>query len=297
MANLRDIRNRISTVNNTQQITKAMKMVAAAKLRKAQERMVKTRPYAAKIQDVAGRLVGSSSDASPIMRSSDEVKNVLLIVIGSDRGLCGGFNNNLFKEVEIKVSTDLKEYHENGTLSLITIGKKADAFFKKRNYNVIESHPGFFDSIEYSASSAIMNAVIDQFINKEYDEVYISFNEFRSVIAQNRKIDKVLPIDPESISGNSDDVSKESIDYIFEPNSEAILEQLLPLHLNTQLWKAVLESNASEQGARMSAMDSATENAKDLERDLRLKYNQARQSAITTEISEIVSGAQALGGG
>lgn len=297
MANLRDIRNRISTVNNTQQITKAMKMVAAAKLRKAQERMVKTRPYAAKIQDVAGRLVGSSSDVSGIMRSSDEVKNVLLIVIGSDRGLCGGFNNNLFKEVETKISSDLKEHNDNGSLALITIGKKADAFFKKRNYNIVESHPGFFDSIEYSASSAIMNAVIEQFINKEYDEVYIAFNEFRSVIAQNRKIDKVLPIDPESISGNSDNVSKESIDYIFEPNSEAILEQLLPLHLNTQLWKAVLESNASEQGARMSAMDSATENAKDLERDLRLKYNQARQSAITTEISEIVSGAQALGGG
>lgn len=297
MANLRDIRNRISTVNNTQQITKAMKMVAAAKLRKAQERMVKTRPYAAKIQDVAGRLVGSSSDVSGIMRSSDEVKNVLLIVVGSDRGLCGGFNNNLFKEVETKVNSDLKEHNDNGTLALITVGKKADAFFKKRNYNIIESHPGFFDTIEYSASSAIMNAVIEQFINKEYDEVYIAFNEFRSVIAQNRRVDKVLPIDPDSISGNSDDVSKESIDYIFEPNSEAILEQLLPLHLNTQLWKAVLESNASEQGARMSAMDSATENAKDLERDLRLKYNQARQSAITTEISEIVSGAQALGGG
>ncbi|MEQ9266094.1 MAG: ATP synthase F1 subunit gamma [Balneolaceae bacterium] len=297
MANLRDIRNRISTVNNTQQITKAMKMVAAAKLRKAQERMVKTRPYAAKIQDVAGRLVGSSSDVSGIMRSSEEIKNVLLIVIGSDRGLCGGFNNNLFKEVESKVSSDLKEHHDNGSLSLITVGKKADAYFKKRNYNVVESHPGFFDTIEYSASSAIMNAAIEQFINKEYDEVYIAFNEFRSVIAQNRRVDKVLPIDPDSISGNSDDVSKESIDYIFEPNSEAILEQLLPLHLNTQLWKAVLESNASEQGARMSAMDSATENAKDLERDLRLKYNQARQSAITTEISEIVSGAQALGGG
>lgn len=297
MANLRDIRNRISTVNNTQQITKAMKMVAAAKLRKAQERMVKTRPYAAKIQDVAGRLVGSSSDVSGIMRSSEEIKNVLLIVIGSDRGLCGGFNNNLFKEVETKISSDLKEHHSNGSLALITVGKKADAFFKKRNYNVVESHPGFFDTIEYSASSAIMNAAIEQFINKEYDEVYIAFNEFRSVIAQNRRVDKVLPIDPDSISGNSDDVSKESIDYIFEPNSEAILEQLLPLHLNTQLWKAVLESNASEQGARMSAMDSATENAKDLERDLRLKYNQARQSAITTEISEIVSGAQALGGG
>jgi F-type H+-transporting ATPase subunit gamma len=139
-----------------------------------------------------------------------------------------------------------------------------------------------------------MNAATTQFIDGEFDEVHIAFNEFKSVIAQNRIIDKVLPIDPDALSDESDDVSNDAIDYIFEPDSEAILEQLLPLHLNTQLWRAVLESNASEQGARMSAMDSATENAKDLERELRLKYNQARQSAITTEISEIVSGAQAL---
>lgn len=297
MPNLRDIRNRISTVNNTQQITKAMKMVAAAKLRKAQERMVKTRPYASKIQDVVGRLVGSSSTVSnPIMRSTDEVKTVLMIVVGSDRGLCGGFNNNLFKEVEKTIEANLAEYREQGTLSLITVGKKAGAYFKKRKYNVVESHPGFFDTLEYDATSAIMSKATQQFVDGEFDEVYVAFNEFKSVIAQNRKIDKVLPIDPSEISSSSDDASKEAIDYIFEPDSEAILEKLLPLHLNIQLWKAVLESNASEQGARMSAMDSATENAKDLERELKLKYNQARQSAITTEISEIVSGAQALSG-
>lgn len=294
MANLRDIRNRISTVNNTQQITKAMKMVAAAKLRKAQDRMIETRPYAAKLQDVVGRLAGNSSAENPIMRVADDISEVLLIVIGSDRGLCGGFNNNLFKEVEIFIQNELGEFHKSGTLSLITIGKKATAHFKKRNYKIAESHPGFFDSISYDASSAIMNQVIDSFTSEVYDEVFIAFNEFKSVIAQNRKIDKVLPIDPSEISADNSDDSNEVIDYIFEPDSEAILAQLLPLHLNMQLWKAVLESNASEQGARMSAMDSATENAKELERDLRLKYNQARQSAITTEISEIVSGAQAL---
>ncbi len=297
MPNLRDIRNRISTVNNTQQITKAMKMVAAAKLRKAQERMVKTRPYASKIQDVVGRLVGNSSSTSnPIMRSPEEVKTVLLIVVGSDRGLCGGFNNNLFKEVEKTIESKLAEYRNAGTLSLVTVGKKAGAYFKKRKYKVIESHPGFFDNLEYDATSAIMSKATQQFMNGEFDEVYLAFNEFKSVIAQNRKVDKVLPIDPSQISTEAGDASKEAIDYIFEPDSEAILEKLLPLHLNIQLWKAVLESNASEQGARMSAMDSATENAKDLERELKLKYNQARQSAITTEISEIVSGAQALGG-
>ncbi len=295
MPNLRDIRNRISTVNNTQQITKAMKMVAAAKLRKAQDRMVQTRPYASKIQDVVGRLVGNSTERNPVMRTSDEVKNILLIIVGSDRGLCGGFNNNLFKEIEKYIEKNLLSYKEDDTLALITIGKKSTAYFTKRRYNVVESFPGFFDSIEYDATSSIMGNAINAFVEGSYDEVFIAYNEFKSVIAQNRKVEKVLPINPESLADTDADVSNEAIDYIFEPDAAGILEQLLPLHLNMQLWKAILESNAAEQGARMSAMDSATENAKELERELRLKYNQARQSAITTEISEIVSGAQALG--
>ena len=293
MANLRDIRNRIGSVNNTQQITKAMKMVAAAKLRKAQDRMVQTRPYASKIQNVVGRLASGSEINNPLLHTSDEVNNILIIVVGSDRGLCGGFNNNLFKEIEKSIDKNFVAQRANDTLSLITIGKKATVHFSKRKYNVVAKYPGFFDQLEYDASSAIMNNTIEEFINGSFDEVYIAYNEFKSVIAQNRIIDKILPIDPKTISGNE---SVESIDYIFEPSSTEILDQLLPLHLNVQLWKAVLESNAAEQGARMSAMDSATENAKELERELRLKYNQARQSAITTEISEIVSGAQALSG-
>ena len=293
MANLRDIRNRIGSVNNTQQITKAMKMVAAAKLRKAQDRMVQTRPYALKIQNVVGRLALGSEINNPLLRTSDEVNNILIIVVGSDRGLCGGFNNNLFKEIEKSIDKNFVAQRANDTLSLITIGKKATVHFSKRKYNVVAKYPGFFDQLEYDASSQIMNNAIQEFINGSFDEVYIAYNEFKSVIAQNRIIDKILPIDPKTISGNE---SVESIDYIFEPSSTEILDQLLPLHLNVQLWKAVLESNAAEQGARMSAMDSATENAKELERELRLKYNQARQSAITTEISEIVSGAQALSG-
>ena len=229
-----------------------------------------------------------------MVEKSEKNENLLFIVVGSDRGLCGGFNNNLFKEVEKKLNKDFSSQLEAGTISLVTIGKKATSHFKKRNYNVTESFPGFFDSIEYDPTSAIMESATSEFVANTYDEVYIAFNEFKSVIAQNRKIEKVLPIDPSSFNVKSKDDSKSSIDYIYEPDSEAILDKLLPLHLNTQLWKAVLESNASEQGARMSAMDSATENAKDLEKDLKLKYNQARQSAITTEISEIVSGAQAL---
>lgn len=290
MANLRDIRNRIGSVNNTQQITKAMKMVAAAKLRKAQDKMVQTRPYAAKIQDVVGRLVTGES-TNKLMRQIDQVDKVLLIIVASDRGLCGGFNNNLFKEIEKYIESKLQRYREDNTLHLVTIGKKATAHFRKRKYNVVQKYPGFFDQLEYDSTSQIMSDATDEFVNGNYDEVLIAFNEFKSVIAQNRKIDKVLPIDPTDLAG---DETVEAIDYIFEPDSSVILDQLLPLHLNMQLWKAVLESNAAEQGARMSAMDSATENAKELERTLRLKYNQARQSAITTEISEIVSGAQAL---
>ncbi len=295
MANLRDIRNRITTIDNTQQITKAMKMVAAAKLRKAQDKIIKTRPYAAKIQDVVGRLAGSNSASNAVMEVSEQNNNLLFIVIGSDRGLCGGFNNNLFKEVEKQLTSTFSAQLNAGTISLITIGKKATAYFSKRDYQIVESFPGFFDKLEYDSTAAIMEKATEEFIADTYDEVYIAFNEFKSVISQNRKVDKVLPIDPGTlVSADSNDDSKEAIDYIYEPSSAAILNRLLPLHLNTQLWKAVLESNASEQGARMSAMDSATENAKELKRSLKLQYNQARQSAITTEISEIVSGAQAL---
>lgn len=295
MANLRDIRNRISSVNNTQQITKAMKMVAAAKLRKAQDRMTQTRPYASKIEEVAGRLAGSSQTSNPILRTPEETKNILFIIVGSDRGLCGGFNNNLFKEVESQLENNFEDYLDNGGLSFVTIGKKATSHFKKRKYNVINGFPGFFDDINYDVTSDIMGTAIEKFISGDFDEVYIAYNEFKTVIAQNRKVQKVLPLDPEKISkSKSGDASEQSIDYLYEPNSQAILDRLLPLHLNMQLWRAVLESNAAEQGARMTAMDSATENAKELERDLRLEYNQARQSAITTEISEIVSGAQAL---
>lgn len=295
MANLRDIRNRITSVNNMQQITKAMKMVAAARLRKAQQIMLQTRPFATKIEEVAGRLAENRSDSNDIMRNPEEVNTVLFIVIGSDRGLCGGFNNNLFREIEIQLRNRFSEYLSDNRLSMVTIGRKATAYFSKRKYDVVQKHPGFFDQLDYNLTAEVMNKAVQEFVDGKYDEVYIAFNEFKSVIAQKRTIQKVLPIDIENIGkAESDNASKSSIDYIYEPDAEAILSRLLPLHLNMQLWRAVLESNASEQGARMTAMDSATENAKDLERELRLQYNQARQSAITTEISEIVSGAQAL---
>lgn len=294
MANLRDIRNRISSIENTQQITKAMKMVAAAKLRKAQQKMTATRPYAKKMQSVVGRLVSGAGSSNILLRQPDETDTILMIVVGSDRGLCGGFNNNLFKLIEKKISENYSSYNEEGKLHLITVGRKAEAYFKKRNYNVVDTNTGFFDKLNYEDTSVIMSEATQKFADGMYDKVLIAFNEFKSVIAQNRKIEEVLPINSAKYDLSESEASKGVIDYIFEPDAKSILEDILPVHLNMQLWRAVLESNASEQGARMAAMDNATENAKELERELRLKYNQARQSAITTEISEIVSGASAL---
>jgi len=281
-------------VNNTQQITKAMKMVAAAKLRKAQTRMISTRPFASKMNEVVGKLVSGDLSGQPLMRSSEVPKRVLVIVVGSDRGLCGAFNNNLFKVVEKEIQETLYTHQKNGTLELITIGKKATAYFKKRSYHIVQEVPGFFDRIEYEETSSLMNGVIQRFEAGEIDRVHIAYNEFKSVIAQNRIVKEVLPIRPENLL-MEDSGKVETIDYLYENEPKQILNVLLPLYLVMELWRAVLESNASEQGARMAAMDSATENAKELEQELRLKYNQARQSAITTEISEIVSGAQALG--
>jgi F-type H+-transporting ATPase subunit gamma len=295
MANLRDIRNRISSVNNTQQITKAMKMVAAAKLRKAQNRMTSLRPYASKMKEVVSRLGSSSDGSNALLRKPEEIKRVLMIVVGSDKGLCGGFNNNLFKVVERTVSDDYQEYRNSGNLELITIGRKATQYFKKRDYNIVDEYPGFFDDLSYDVTSDIMNHVIKKYTNEYYDKVLISFNEFKTVIAQNRRVSQVLPVDPTALKKDeNEDDSLQTSDYLYEPDSKTILDEILPVYVIMQLWRAVLESNASEQGARMAAMDNATENAKELEEELTLKYNQARQSAITTEISEIVSGAQAL---
>ncbi|NGP76796.1 ATP synthase F1 subunit gamma [Balneolaceae bacterium YR4-1] len=293
MANLRDIRNRIESVKNTQQITKAMKMVAAAKLRKAQDRIIETRPYSYKMKEVVARLARNADENDILLRQPEKTEKVVMIVVGSDRGLCGGFNNNLFKEVEQRIKDDFSEYRANDNLLLITLGSKATKHFKKRKYNIVDSYPGFFDELVYSNASEIMKEIINQFKFGEYDSVFLAYNEFKSVIAQNRIVENVLPIEPESLLGDEEEADQ-NIDYIYEPDVDAILGELLPLHLNMQLWKAILESNAAEQGARMTAMDNATENAKELQNDLKLEYNRARQSAITTEISEIISGAQAL---
>ncbi len=315
MANLRDIRDRISSVKSTQQITRAMKMVAAARLRKAQERMTDARPYTYRLRDIVARLVEKSETVNPLFRKKDKPKNILLLVMGSDRGLCGGFNNNLFRMVENRLQDDFSEHMKNETLSMICFGKKAYDYFRVRKYPVIDHKIGFFEHLEYEHVAEVMNKIVDEFKRGSYNEVHLAYNEFKSVIAQRRHLLKLLPIDYISedeslpVSGKKDvekirhqDSEKEKerkkdlsdIDYLYEPDADTILDVVLPLYVNIQIWQASLESFAAEQGARMTAMDSATDNAGEIISDLELKYNQARQAAITKEISEIVSGAEAL---
>ena len=293
MANLRDIRDRISSVKSTQQITKAMKMVAAARLRKAQDRIMETRPYVAGLQSVLEKLSQNSQGGNQYMQPVEEPEHLLLVIVSSDRGLCGGFNSNLFRYITDTLAADFPAFQKDKKLSIVTIGRKANEFFSKRGYNVIETHDGFFDNVTFDKAADIMNRVRKKFESGTYDNVFIAYNEFKSVIAQNRKFYQVLPISVDE-EQEKDLTPADGIDYIFEPDSETILDRIIPLHVNMQLWRALLESNAAEQGARMAAMDNATENAGEIIDSLNLTYNKARQAAITKELSEIVSGAEAL---
>lgn len=290
MANLRDIRDRIVSVQSTSQITKAMKMVAAAKLRKAQNRIMDLRPYANRMTGVLETVV-SNSDLDSIYFKDvvEQPQRILYIVVGSDRGLCGGFNSNLFKLLEIEIKTKYPVQQKNGSVSLICLGRKANEYFRKRGYSIVGGKSGIMDKLVFDQASSVMSQVRQSFEDGEYDVIYLVFNEFKSVIAQNRIITQLMPLQKPEIVQNQ-------VYYLFEPSAEKMISRLLPLYLNNQLWKALVESYASEQGARMAAMDNATENAKEIVRQLKLNYNQARQAAITTEISEIVSGAEALNG-
>jgi F-type H+-transporting ATPase subunit gamma len=293
MPSLRSIRNRIESVRNTKQITKAMKMVAAAKLRRAQDRIIDARPYSSNIRELVGRLAREANEKNELLLKREKIDNVLFIVVGSDRGLCGGFNNNLFREVKKTLDSDFSGMMGHNALSILAIGRKAAVHYGKRTYPVWKDFPGFFEDLQFRNVSEIMKAVVSQFKKGTFDEVYLAYNEFESVITQNRLIEKMLPIDPEDLLLTTKGEG-EHINYIYEPDVDTIFQEILPLHLRMQLWKAVLESNAAEQGARMTSMDNATDNAEELEGDLQLEYNRARQSAITTEISEIMGGAQAL---
>ena len=293
MANLKEVKSRIQSVVSTQQITKAMKMVAAAKLKRAQDRITQMRPYAQKLSEI---LINVSAAASENIDNEygnvREVRNVLIIPVTSDKGLCGAFNSNVFRNTTVYISANLKDEFRNGNVDILPIGKKAFDFYRKRDYNVINTFKDTLSDLNFDSARLAAEFAMESFKNGKYDQVLLVYNEFKNVATQVVVAEQFLPIQKAAVEekgGNST-----AVDYIFEPSEEKIIEELIPKSLKVQFYKALLESNASEHGARMTAMDKATENAGELLKELRLTYNRTRQAAITTEILEIVAGAEAL---
>ena len=285
MANLKEIRNRITSVGSTMQITSAMKMVSAAKLKRAQDAILQMRPYANKLTELLVNL-SSSLDSSEggDFSVNREIKNVLLIPITSNRGLCGGFNANIIKQTISLINND----YNDKTVSVISIGKKSSEYFRNNNYNVISSHDDIFSDLTYDSVAKIAEDIMKSYLDLKYDKVILVYNQFKNAATQNVMSENYLPVESPEEEGAVIG------DYIFEPEKKEIIEQLIPKSLKTQLFKAVLDSHASEHGARMTAMHKATDNASELKKDLTLSYNKARQAAITAEILEIVGGAEAL---
>lgn len=289
---LKEVRNRIKSVQNTQQITKAMKMVSAAKLRKAQEGIVQMRPYARKLLELLTNIV-SDSEGSGEMKLALErpVEKVLFIVITSDRGLAGAYNANIIKQTKLSIKESFSTQYAKGNVQIWSIGKKGYEHFSKLNYKVDATHKDIFLHLTFENVQACAQAAVKAFENKEFDVVELVYSEFKNAATQRFAVERFLPI-PKVLPKPG---AKKS-NFIFEPEREELIAALMPKILNTQLFKAVLDANASEHGARMTAMDKATENANELLRSLKISYNRARQAAITTELTEIVSGAAALQG-
>ncbi len=284
MANLKEIRNRISSVSSTMQITSAMKMVSAAKLKKAQDAITAMRPYSDKLTQMLVNL-SSSVDFENVYLSPRKVKNKLVVCVTSNRGLCGAFNSNVIKKcTEIANSSD-------ESVSFLCIGKKGADILSK-NYNVVQTNNEIFDDLTFENISAIAEKLMSMFLNKEFDSVQIVYNKFKNAATQIVIQEQYLPIE----NNDSENDQKESSDYIFEPSQVEIISELIPKSLKTQLYKSIRDSYASEHGARMTAMHKATDNATELRDQLKLTYNKARQAAITNEILEIVGGAEALNG-
>ena len=285
MANLKEIRSRITSVGSTMQITSAMKMVSAAKLKRAQDAITQMRPYANKLTELLVNL-SSTLDVSEggVYSENRELKKLLFVTITSNRGLCGGFNANIIKKAKHLIEEEYKGIEAN----IISIGKKSSEHFTKNKYNVVSTHDDLYDDLTFNNVSDVAQSIMDSFVNKEYDKVILLYNQFKNAATQIVINEQFLPIEaPEESTSDTGD-------YIFEPNKKNIVDSLIPKSLKTQLYKAVLDSHASEHGARMTAMHKATDNAGELKKELTLSYNKARQAAITGEILEIVGGAEAL---
>jgi len=288
MPNLKEIKSRITSVKSTIQITSAMKMVSAAKLKKAQDAITQLRPYSNKLTEIMSSVSSASEDSS--QNKYLEVRGVnktLLVPITSNRGLCGGFNANIIKKtIEIE-----KELNSKSELTILSIGKKSSEFFKKNKYNVHSTHDDVFQDVNYKDVSKIAELILNDFANEKFDKVILVYNQFKNAATQIVMQEDFLPLNK-----TQSENTQEAVDYIYEPGKDEILNELIPKSLKTQLFKAILDSNASEHGARMTAMHKATDNATELKNELTLSYNKARQAAITGEILEIVGGAEALNG-
>ncbi len=289
MANLKEIRTRIVSVNSTMQITSAMKMVSAAKLKRAQDAITRMRPYAEKLKDILENASASVGVEGSIFSQQREAKTVWVIVITSNRGLCGGFNNNVIKEARKVVAA-----HKDAQVKVIALGKKGADFFRKTSHwsegGLNENPNAIFDQLSFDNASKVGEDFLNAFANAQVDKVVMVYNRFKNAAVQIVSTEQLLPVAPTATQGNA------SADYIFEPGKEQIVSELIPRSLKVQLYKALLDSFAAEHGARMTAMHKATDNAGELVKELKLNYNKARQAAITGEILEIVAGAEALNG-
>jgi F-type H+-transporting ATPase subunit gamma len=291
MANLKEVRNRIASVTSTQQITKAMKMVSAAKLKRATNAIIQLRPYADKLKEMLANLSASLEDGSSPFLEERVPKRVLIVVVSSNRGLAGAFNTNVIKTANNLVAEKYSDQLKAGNVSIVGIGKKGQEFYQRRKYNVIGNNNELFADLTFLNVSKVTEAIMDGFLKGEFDRVEVVYNRFKNAAVQFLTVEQLLPVPKAEKQQN---VNASQVDYILEPSQEEIVEQLIPKNIKIQLYKAVLDSHASEHGARMTAMDKATDNAGELLKQLKLSYNQARQAAITTELTEIVSGAAAL---
>lgn len=295
MANLKEVRIRISSTISTQQITKAMKLVSATKLRRATMAVTQMRPYAEKLQEILGNLSDSIDDEQlSAYFEMRETQRVLFVAVSSDRGLCGAFNANIGKKVKSLIEGTYKSQYENGNVTILHLGKKSyEALRKLETLQFDKEHMAIFQDLNAENVFEVGQSILDQYKNGDYDKVVLIYNRFINAATQEVMAESLLPVTPKT---SFDNASSQKNDYIFEPNKVEILSELIPRSLKTQLYKATLDSWASEHGARMVAMDSATENAGELLKSLKVEYNKARQAAITNEISEIVGGAAALEG-
>ncbi len=294
MANLKEVRIRLASVNTTQQITKAMKLVSASKLKRAQDRILQMRPYSEKLNEILSNIMSNLEGGSLLsFNKKRDVKNVLVVLVTSDKGLCGGFNSNLIKTARRLANKTYASQKQKGGLTFLCVGKKGFDFFKKeKDINFITDYQNLFSNLNFQSSQGVSENLMKWFIDEKYDVVELVYAKFVNAATQNFLVERFLPVTPGQTRGNKKSSTK--ADYIFEPEQEKLLEELVPKILNTQFFKALLDSNASEHGARMVAMESATNNAQDLMRQLRILYNRERQAAITKEILEIVGGAAAL---